>query len=119
MARRVPPFRLFGVIALLGAVGAGGLLYGVLRLGWLISAVGAINVITLTLYAYDKAVVGGGYARVPESVLHLLALLGGSPAALAGQQLLRHKTSKRPFQTMFWCIVALQVVVLVWCFRHR
>jgi len=51
--------------------------------------------------------------RVPEAALQLLAALGGSPAALAAQQILRHKTLKRSFQVTFWCIVAGQVVLLI------
>jgi uncharacterized membrane protein YsdA (DUF1294 family) len=83
---------------------------------WLVSA----NAITLLLYGYDKrqAVVGG--SRVPELVLHVAALLGGSPGALLGQGLFRHKTQKLSFQMVFAAIVLLQTAALYgyWRFVH-
>lgn len=85
--------------------------YG-LGAGWLLAALGAINVVTFALYLYDKSVAGGAQTRVPEAILHLFTLLGGSPAAFAAQQILRHKTRKRPFQITFWCIVAAQAAAL-------
>lgn len=76
-----------------------------------------VNLTTFGAYVYDKSAAGavGAMAqwRVPEAVLHVLALAGGSPAALAGQQVLRHKTRKRPFQVWFWIIVAAQVAAAV------
>ena len=78
-------------------------------LHWGIGAVAGINAATLLLYGYDKAVAGRKRTRVPERVLHLLAFLGGSPAALLGQSLFRHKTVKPSFQRAFWLIVVVQL----------
>jgi uncharacterized membrane protein YsdA (DUF1294 family) len=50
--------------------------------------------------------------RVPESVLHLMALAGGTPAAFAGQRALRHKTAKQSFRAWFWVIVVAQTAAL-------
>lgn len=80
---------------------------------WLLAYLTAINLITFLIYAYDKHAARKHKSRVPESTLHLLALLGGSPAALAAQQFFRHKTVKRSFQLAYWAIVVLQVVVIV------
>ncbi len=80
-----------------------------------------VNLATVALYGYDKAVAGGPKLRVPEKVLHLLALLGGSPAAFLSQGMFRHKTVKTSFRRMFWLIVALQVALIVagvWFWRH-
>lgn len=80
----------------------------------------SLNAFTLLLYGYDKrqAVVGG--TRIPELVLHVAALLGGSPGALLGQQLFRHKTRKLGFQMVFAAIVLLQVAAVYgyWRFVH-
>lgn len=76
---------------------------------WLWAYLLAINIGTFALYAYDKSVAGGMRLRVPEVVLHVLALLGGTPAAFIGQQALRHKTIKGSFQAWFIGIVVLQV----------
>ena len=75
----------------------------------------AINLTTLCMYGYDKFISSRGKLRVPENVLHLLALLGGSPSALLAQHLFRHKVSKRSFQWVFWSIVVLQGFAL-WYF---
>jgi uncharacterized membrane protein YsdA (DUF1294 family) len=73
-----------------------------------IGALAGINLATVLLYGYDKAVSGGTKLRVPENVLHLLAFLGGSPAALLSRTLFRHKTTKPSFRRTFWLILALQ-----------
>lgn len=68
-----------------------------------------VNAGTFVLYAYDKSASSRARLRVPEKVLHLLGLLGGTPAAFAGQHFLRHKTRKPAFQIWFVLSVALQV----------
>ena len=92
-----------------------------LRIHLLLGALAGVNAATILLYGYDKAVAGGARLRVPENVLHLLALLGGSPAALFSQTLFRHKTVKPSFRRVYWLIVVLQFAILgaaVW-FRIR
>jgi len=109
MPRRSPT-RLFVFIALLLAiVVAGGVWFvtrGPVLAAWLVG----VNLSTFLLYAYDKSIAGGSATRVPEVVLHLAALLGGTPAALVGQVVLRHKTQKQPFRTIFMIIFAGQIV---------
>jgi uncharacterized membrane protein YsdA (DUF1294 family) len=83
-----------------------------------------VNLATFTAYLYDKSVAASGTAlwRVPEAVLHLLALVGGTPGAFAGQRLLRHKTRKEGFRIWFWVIVAVQAAALggwLWGTSHR
>jgi len=81
-----------------------------------------VNLATVLLYGYDKAVSGGTKLRVPENVLHLLAFLGGSPAALLSQAMFRHKTVKPTFRRTFWLIIALQLsaagALSWWLLRH-
>lgn len=81
-------------------------------LPWIWAALAGVNAATLLLYAYDKAVAGGRRTRVPELALHLCALLGGTPAALTGQLLFRHKTSKPSFRRVFWLIALAQAALL-------
>jgi uncharacterized membrane protein YsdA (DUF1294 family) len=45
--------------------------------------------------------------------LLLLGLAGGWPGAFIAQRVLRHKSSKRSFQTAFWGTVALNTGLLV------
>jgi uncharacterized membrane protein YsdA (DUF1294 family) len=87
----------------------------------LIGALVGINLATIAIYGYDKAIAGGKRRRVPENVLHLLAIAGGSPGALLAQGLFRHKTVKASFRRVYWLIVALQLTAIgaaVW-FRLR
>ena len=76
----------------------------------------AINAVTLGLYRYDKLIAGSRHTRVPELLLLLLALLGGSPAAYLAMYgfKARHKTQKGSFLAFYWTIVAGQVVGLLW-----
>lgn len=111
---RTSPYRLFGLFAAIGV----GAVFAWLRWGahwpllyaWLI----AINAGTLAAYAYDKAAAGRQALRIPEIVLHTLALLGGTPAAFLGQVWLRHKSRKQTFQWRFWLIVLIQAIALTW-----
>jgi uncharacterized membrane protein YsdA (DUF1294 family) len=48
--------------------------------------------------------------------LHLFALVGGWPGALAAQRLLRHKARKLSFQVLFWATVLLDCGALGWLF---
>ena len=74
----------------------------------------AINAATFAAFALDKRAAERRTWRIPERRLLLLAALGGSPAALAAQQLLRHKTRKEPFRTSLWVIAAVQAGGLAW-----
>jgi uncharacterized membrane protein YsdA (DUF1294 family) len=79
-------------------------------LSWLI----AINVATAIAYTYDKTAAcrTPQWRRVPERALHMLAILGGTPAAFASQQVLRHKTIKPSFRVWFWAITVLQAAMI-------
>jgi uncharacterized membrane protein YsdA (DUF1294 family) len=70
-----------------------------------------MSLATYGVYAFDKRRAQGDGWRIPESRLHLFALLGGWPGAYVAQRLLRHKTSKRPFLIIFWIIVALHQLI--------
>lgn len=78
---------------------------------------GAYLVISLSCfvaYAIDKSAARKGAWRTPESTLLLLGLACGWPGALLAQQWLRHKTSKRSFQQMFWFTVVANVIGFLW-----
>lgn len=72
----------------------------------------AVNLVTLATYAYDKAIANSGWMRVPEKVLLMLALVGGTPAALIGMWLFRHKTSKGSFLAKLGLVVLIQVALI-------
>lgn len=72
------------------------------------------SVIAFIVYAIDKSAAKHNRWRTKETTLHLLALVGGWPGALAAQKLLRHKTRKRSFQIVFWITVILNCCALAW-----
>lgn len=72
-----------------------------------------INALTFFLYWHDKrSAQVRGASRVPEATLLLTGFLGGTPAALVAQRLLRHKTRKTSFQLKFWGMTFLQLGLL-------
>ncbi len=83
-----------------------------LRLSWLVSWLIAISLVAFCTYAYDKSLASGDALRVPERVLLLLALIGGTPGAFLGMQVFRHKTSKQSFQQQFWLVVLVQIILI-------
>lgn len=73
----------------------------------------AISVITAVVTVYDKkAAKSRPKHRVPEKVLFLLALLGGSAAELLVMLKIRHKTKHKRFMMGLPLIIVVQVVVI-------
>ncbi len=102
------------VVAALIATGLTWILAARLNVPAVIGYLLAINLITLLYYGLDKRAAKSERRRVPERTLHFLAVAGGSPAALLGQRLFKHKTIKRSFRTWFWIIVAVQALAIAW-----
>ena len=81
----------------------------------------AVNLLTFLAYGIDKrkAVRNGQRSkrqsrRIPEATLLLLALLGGSPAALLAMYLFRHKTLHKKFRYGVPAILLLQAVLAIY-----
>ena len=107
----------YGWAFLLLAVVAGlALSYGLQWPFWL-AWLASINGVAFIAYRFDKwkaPRAKSGKDRVPERVLHLLALVGGSLGAFLGMNAPpRHKTSDRRFQVYFWLIVLVQAIVVI------
>jgi len=116
------PLTIFAGVAavLIGAAAAA--LHLKLSVAWVPGILLGINATTFLLYGYDKVIAGTRAIRVPEALLHLLAAMGGTPAAFAGQVLFRHKTCKAPFLRRFWLIVLLQALLVggwLWCVANQ
>ena len=73
-----------------------------------------INALVLAVYGGDKLFAKLDSWRVPEKVLLLLALLGGSIGALLAMQIFRHKTRHLKFRYGVPMILLLQVAALVY-----
>ncbi|MFO0929796.1 MAG: DUF1294 domain-containing protein [Gemmataceae bacterium] len=117
MSRRRRPAVFHGTMAAVVVVALVGLLFAALPLPWTWYGLLAAYLITVTLvtfayYGYDKWRARTGMSRVPEVVLHGLALAGGSIGAYAGMLVFRHKTVKAPFRLIFRITVVMQVLLI-------
>ncbi len=82
------------------------------RIGlWLL----VVNILAAALFFIDKrrAMAGDNDRRVPEALLLLVAAIGGSAGAIAGQQILRHKTRKRPFANRLLMIAGVHLGIIL------
>ncbi len=113
------PVFAFGAVALAAALVLAALIALAYSLDVLLSWLIGINLVTLLAYGYDKAVAGSERTRVPEKVLLVLALVGGTAGAWAGMRLFHHKTAKESFQFKFWVVVAVQVVLVMVYYLFR
>ncbi len=75
-----------------------------------------INLLTLIFFGVDKVSVVSYAWRIRERTLLLLALLGGSPGALLGIKLFRHKTRKDSFLALLALVLLAQVATLLYFF---
>ena len=102
----------YGLFLFCIAVTAALILWLSLSLDLLYSWLAAINLITFLTYGYDKWVAGSSMTRIPEKVLLILALAGGTLGALLGMYIFRHKVSKSDFKRNLWLVLLLQVVLI-------
>ena len=66
-----------------------------------------VSGITLLAYWRDKRAASRGGWRISERRLHVLALVGGWPGAIAGMRVFRHKTRR----TIFKAVVTIAAIV--------
>jgi len=69
----------------------------------------ALNALTLMVFGWDKVRAQRRKRRVPERKLLWLAALGGSPGAVMGRWIFRHKTRKPGFSAWLFAIIILQI----------
>lgn len=72
-----------------------------------------INLLTFVTYGIDKYKARHKHWRVREASLLLLAVLGGSPAALLAMYLFCHKTQHNKFRYGVPAILIAQVLLVV------
>ena len=73
-----------------------------------------LNVITFLIYAIDKWKAKKNRWRIPESILLLLAVLGGSIGALMGMKIWHHKPMHKKFKYGIPLIMILQIGMLLY-----
>lgn len=73
-----------------------------------------MSLVSFFTYRYDKQVAIDDIGRrVSETTMHWQEALGGWPGAWIAQRVLRHKTIKPSYQTVFWLIVFSHVLLWV------
>jgi len=75
---------------------------------WGLIFLGAYNLGVFVIYGFDKMSAHSQSWRISEKALLLLALFFGSPGALLGMYIFRHKTKKMSFQVWLYLILLIQ-----------
>jgi len=96
----------FGVVAILVTLGR---LPVAVAVAYLV-----VSLVTFIAYSLDKKAAEVGQWRTPEKRLLFWGLVGGWPGAILAQEIFRHKSSKREFQTAFWFTVIVNAAALGW-----
>lgn len=76
-----------------------------------------INILTFIIYGIDKEKAKKGQWRIPESILLLLAVMGGSSGAWFGMRKFHHKIRKPKFYISVPLIFIVQVIVICTAMR--
>jgi uncharacterized membrane protein YsdA (DUF1294 family)/cold shock CspA family protein len=106
-------FTLFFCIILLGSVFIEKLPAIVIGIYMVMSSV------TFVAYLMDKSAAQNGRWRTKESTLHLFSIMGGWPGAYVAQKILRHKSSKEEFKSVYWATVWLNVGGFLWLYTEK
>lgn len=72
-----------------------------------------INLVGFALMGIDKRKAVKRLWRIPESVLFIIAIIGGSIGSIFGMQLFRHKTRTWNFVYGMPAILILQVIIFL------
>ncbi len=86
---------IFSILAAVAVVGIFLLLQATTTWEWYYCWPIAASLVAFVFYGLDKSLAKVNTRRIPEVVLHLLALMGGFAGALLGMLVFRHKTNFR------------------------
>ena len=76
-----------------------------------------INLITFAVFGIDKLKAIKDKWRIPEKVLFLLSVIGGSIGATLGMYIFRHKTKKIAFKFGIPAILTVQIAIVYFTMR--
>ena len=76
-----------------------------------------LNILAYSLMGLDKAKARQNKRRIPEKVLFLIALFGGSMGSVVGMYSFRHKTKHWYFEVGMPLILLLQLAAAYWLSR--
>ena len=72
----------------------------------------SMSIVTFVVYGIDKFKAKHAMWRTPEKTLHMLEVLCGWPGAMFAQRIFRHKSYKRSFRVVFWCMVVCNLLAV-------
>ena len=107
----------FGILIFLCfvAIALAYLTFTTVQVNWYITWLVFWSGVTFIYYGFDKWQAGHNGWRVPELVLHALALLGGFVGGWVGRLVFHHKTHKPRFTGLLLLSAALHLVgYLLW-----
>ena len=106
------PYTLYILLAVVLTVVFGAAIFILTEWGffwiWLLT----LSVVTFIAYGYDKAQAKAGGSRIPEIVLHGLALAGGFLGGWLGRAIFRHKTRKASFTIVLIVSTAIYLALI-------
>ncbi|MEM8533984.1 MAG: DUF1294 domain-containing protein [Chloroflexota bacterium] len=115
--RRPSPYRRFGLIAAIASLALVGMMVTLLNVHWYIAWIVGWSVVTLLFYGWDKGQSRQQGQRIPEFVLHGLALVGGFPGGWLGRALFRHKTQHVSFLLVLVVSTLLHIGLVWWLWQ--
>ena len=84
----------------------------IIKMPFVLALLLLINLITFSVFSYDKQLAKNRKNRISERSLFLLMLFGGTIGGLLAMLIFRHKTKKSSFKLMVFGIIVIQLVLL-------
>ena len=111
------PYTSFAVIGAAAAISIALIAWWV-GVNWYIAWLAGASIATFALYGFDKQQARSHGGRVPELVLHGMALAGGFLGGWAGRAVFRHKTLHTSFTVVLVLATILNAAFAVWLFTR-
>jgi len=79
--------------------------------GYFILYLVIINIVSFAIMGIDKSKAKRKAWRIPERILFIVAIIGGSIGSILGMYYFRHKTKHPRFVFGYWIILFIQFVI--------
>ncbi|MDL2287077.1 DUF1294 domain-containing protein [Eubacteriales bacterium OttesenSCG-928-G02] len=83
---------------------------------YIIFYIAVVSIIGIIFVVYDKAAAQNKMSRISEKTLFIFGALGGAFFMFIAMQLVRHKTKKVMFMTLFPLLAIIHLVLMVMLF---
>ena len=86
---------------------------------YIVTYIVIVNIAAFCLFGIDKSAAIKQKQRIPNRVLLLSAVIGGSLGALAGMYMFRHKTKKWYYTVTVPVLLIIQITAAVLLLKNR